>query len=83
MQNLWNIRDELHVAEDVIFVGEKVLIPAKLRQGRGELVDSHENGCHTNERVQMTSENNTHRSHGLLINEYIPTHRGGLKLFVF
>ena len=32
VQNLWNIRDELHVAEDVIFVGEKVLIPAKLRQ---------------------------------------------------
>ena len=32
MQNLWNIRDELHVAENIIFVGEKVLLPAKLRQ---------------------------------------------------
>ena len=32
VQNLWNIRDELHVAEDIIFVGEKVLIPAKFRQ---------------------------------------------------
>ena len=32
VQNLWNIRDELHLAEGVIFVGEKVLIPAKLCQ---------------------------------------------------
>ena len=32
VQNLWNIRNELHLAEGVIFVGEKVLIPAKLRQ---------------------------------------------------
>ena len=32
VQNLWNIRDELHLAESVIFVGEKVLIPAKLRK---------------------------------------------------
>ena len=31
----------------------------------------------------LTSENNTHRSHGLLINEYILTHRGGLKFFLF
>ena len=38
MQNLWNIRDELHVAEDVIFVGEKVLLPAKLRQQMLRLV---------------------------------------------
>ena len=42
VQNLWNIRDELHVAEDVIFVGEKVLIPAKLRQQMLRLVhESH------------------------------------------
>ena len=32
VQSLWNIRDELHVAEGIIFVGEKVLIPATLRQ---------------------------------------------------
>ena len=32
VQNVWNIRDELHLAEGVIFVGEKVLIPAKLCQ---------------------------------------------------
>ena len=32
VQNLWNIRDELHLAEGVIFVGERGLIPAKLRQ---------------------------------------------------
>ena len=25
VQNLWNVRDERHVAEDIIFVGEKVL----------------------------------------------------------
>ena len=31
----------------------------------------------------LTSENNTHRCHGLLINEYILTHRGGLKFFLF
>ena len=42
VQNLWNIRDELHVAEDIIFVGEKVLIPAKLRQQMLRLVhESH------------------------------------------
>ena len=42
MQNLWNIRDELHIAEYVIFVGEKVLIPAKLRQQMLRLVhESH------------------------------------------
>ena len=37
-QNLWNIIDELHVAEDIIFVGEKVLILAKLRQQMLRLV---------------------------------------------
>ena len=42
VQNLWNIRDELHVAEDIIFVGEKVSIPAKLRQQMLRLVhESH------------------------------------------
>ena len=42
VQNLWNIRDELHLAEGVIFVGEKVLIPAKLRQQMLRLVhESH------------------------------------------
>ena len=42
VQNLWNIRDELHVAEDIIIVGEKVLIPAKLRQQMLRLVhESH------------------------------------------
>ena len=30
MQSLWNIRDGLHVAEGIIFVGERVLIPATL-----------------------------------------------------
>ena len=42
VQNLWNIRDELHLAEGVIFVGEKVLIPAKLRQQMLRLIhESH------------------------------------------
>ena len=30
VQSLWNIRDELHIAEGIIFVGERVLIPATL-----------------------------------------------------
>ena len=38
VQNLWNIRDELRVAEDIIFVGEKVLIPATFRQQMLRLV---------------------------------------------
>ena len=38
VQNLWNMRDELHLAE----VGEKVLIPAKLRQQMLRLIhESH------------------------------------------
>ena len=42
VQNLWNIRDALHVAQYIIFVGEKVLIPAKLRQQMLRLVqESH------------------------------------------
>ena len=42
VQNVWNIRDELHVAEYIIFVGEKVLISAKLRQQMLRLVhESH------------------------------------------
>ena len=42
VQNLWNTRDELHIAEDVIFVVENVLIPAKLRQQMLRLVhESH------------------------------------------
>ena len=42
VQNLWNIRDEHHLAEGVIFVGEKVLIPAKLRQQMLRLIhESH------------------------------------------
>ena len=31
VQSLWNIRDELYVAERIIFVGERVLIPATFR----------------------------------------------------
>ena len=42
VQNLWNIKDEHHVAEDIIFVGEKVLIPARYRQQMLRLVhESH------------------------------------------
>ena len=42
VKNLWNIRDELHAAEDIIFVVEKVLIPAKRRQQMLRLVhESH------------------------------------------
>ena len=32
VQSVWNIRDELHVAEGITFVGERVLNPATLRQ---------------------------------------------------
>ena len=45
VQNLWNIRDELHVAKDIIFVGEKVLIPAKLRQQMLRLVHESHTGA--------------------------------------
>ena len=45
VKNLWNIRDELHVARAIIFVGEKVLIPAKLRQQMLRLVHERHMGA--------------------------------------
>ena len=42
VQSLWNIRDELHVAEGIILVCERVLIPATLRQQMLRLIhESH------------------------------------------
>ena len=42
VQSLWNTRDELNVAEGIIFVGERVLIPATLRQQMLRLIhESH------------------------------------------
>ena len=42
VQSLWNITDELHVAEGITFVGERVLIPATLRRPMLRLIhESH------------------------------------------
>jgi hypothetical protein len=38
----WNIRDELHIAEGIIYVGERILVPFKMRKNMLDLIhESH------------------------------------------
>jgi hypothetical protein len=56
IQEYWNIRDELHIAEEVIFVGERAVIPRTLRKTMLSLLHESHQGierCRSRARMVM------------------------------
>ena len=56
LQHYWNVRDELHEAEGLLFLGDRIVVPKKLRPDMLQLIHESHQGADKCKNIAETAD---------------------------